>query len=79
VIEFRYADGTFVRGAYEQYVKRQLTKDEALEFNDELWVLRDRKDDNGVTVYVFRTMGDAERLVYERHRGRQHGGHVWRR
>ena len=60
LIEFRYADGKIVAGAYEEFSTRLLSRGDRLEHDDATWVLRDREDRSGVTVYVFTPIEDAD-------------------
>ena len=60
LIEFRYADGNIVIGAYEQFSTRPSTKGQCLKHDSATWVLRDREDRGGVTVYVFTPFDDAD-------------------
>jgi hypothetical protein len=53
LIEFRYADGRLVSGEYATYTSSKLTKGDRLEFDGSEWVMRDRVDRGGVTVYLF--------------------------
>jgi hypothetical protein len=53
LIEFRYADGRHVSGEYAAYATGPLTKGDRLDFDGSEWVLRDREDRGGVTVYLF--------------------------
>jgi hypothetical protein len=53
LIEFRYADGRLVSGDYAAYASRTLTKGDRLDFDGSEWVMRDRVDRGGVTVYLF--------------------------
>jgi hypothetical protein len=53
VIEFRYVDGRRVSGEYAEYASWTLTKGDRLDFDGSEWVLRDRVDRDGVTVYLF--------------------------
>ena len=53
LIEFRYADGRHVSGEYAAYASWPLTKGDRLDFDGSEWVLRDRVDRGGVTVYLF--------------------------
>jgi hypothetical protein len=56
-IEFLYADGRVVTGSYENYAGRHLAKGDGLEFDDTDWVMYDRVDRAGVTVYLCRPAG----------------------
>lgn len=53
VIEFRYADGRRVSGEYGEYTSSKLNKGDRLVFDGAEWVMRDREDRGGVTVYLF--------------------------
>jgi len=53
-IEFRYADGRVVTGDYEDHAPRHLTKGAEVEFDGTDWVMYDRVDRAGVTVYLCR-------------------------
>jgi hypothetical protein len=52
LIEFRYADGRRVSGDYATYTSSKLTKGDRLDFDGSEWVMRDREDRGGVTVYL---------------------------
>ena len=54
IIEFRYRDGQVVRGDYEEYTERYLTRGETFEFGGGDWVMYDREDRLGVTVFLCR-------------------------
>ena len=55
MIEFRYADGYVVSGRYEDYAQRRfLNQGDSLEYDNQKWVLFDRVDRAGVTVYLCR-------------------------
>jgi hypothetical protein len=53
LIEFRYPDGRAVSGEYDTYASSKLNKGDRLDFDGFEWVLRDRVDRGGVTVYLF--------------------------
>jgi hypothetical protein len=53
LIEFRYADGRIVTGEYAEYAPRLLARGDRLDFDGSEWILRDRLDRAGVTVYLF--------------------------
>jgi hypothetical protein len=54
VIEFRHLDGRVVAGEYEHYVSRRLGRGETFESDGVAWVMYDREDRAGVTVYLCR-------------------------
>jgi hypothetical protein len=53
LIEFQYADGRIVTGEYGEYAPKLLSKGDRLDFDGSGWLLRDRVDRGGVTVYLF--------------------------
>jgi hypothetical protein len=53
LIEFRYPDGRLVSGDYDAYTSSKLSKGDRLDFDGAEWVMRDRIDRGGVTVYLF--------------------------
>jgi hypothetical protein len=60
LIEFRYADGRLVSGEYAEYASSQMTKGDRLDFDESEWVLRDRVDRGGVTVYLFSPSDESD-------------------
>jgi hypothetical protein len=52
LIELRFPDGDTVRLDYEQFTSAQLGRGDQLEYEGRSWVMRDREDRAGVTVYV---------------------------
>jgi hypothetical protein len=54
LIEFRYRDGRVVSGDYASYAERRLNRGDRLEFDELVWVMYDREDRGGVTVYLCR-------------------------
>ena len=63
LIEFRHRDGTKVVDAYEKFSTQHLVRGDHLEFDGAQWALRDRLDRDGVAVYVFTEIGEAELMV----------------
>jgi hypothetical protein len=53
LIEFRYADGEVVTGAFAKYSPRPMTKGDRIEYDGVDWLMYDREDRGGVTVHLF--------------------------
>ena len=53
MIELQSLDGTTVADAYERFTSRTLTRGDRLEHDGVMWLMRDREDRAGVTVYLF--------------------------
>ena len=60
LIEFVYGDGCVVTGVYEDFAERHLTQGAAIEFDEAAWVMYDRVDRGGVTVYLCRPVHDQD-------------------
>jgi hypothetical protein len=71
-IEFRYPDGRVVTGEYESYADRRLARGDRVQFDGSAWLLRDRVDRAGVTVYVFTPAQESDGPGVES-RGRARG------
>jgi uncharacterized SAM-dependent methyltransferase len=54
LIELQYADGSVVTGDYDDYVLKHLNRGDQFEFREEGWVMYDRVDRLGVTVFLCR-------------------------
>jgi len=54
LIELRYPDGRTVTGDYQEYVNRYLNRGDRFEFLEMDWVMYDREDRRGVTVFLCR-------------------------
>ena len=54
LIEFRFPDGTVVTGEYDDYATKYLNRGDEFEFREIDWVMYDREDRRGVTVFVCR-------------------------
>ena len=54
LIEFRYPDGHVVTGDYDDYADKQLNRGDRFESLDMGWVMYDRVDRLGVTVFLCR-------------------------
>jgi hypothetical protein len=54
LIELRYPDGSVVTGEYDDFAKKYLNRGDEFEFSDMGWVMYDREDRRGVTVFVCR-------------------------
>jgi hypothetical protein len=54
LIELRYPDGQVVTGDYDDYVVRHLNRGDRFEFREMDWVMYDRVDRLGVTVFLCR-------------------------
>jgi hypothetical protein len=53
VIAFQYPDGRLVSGDYDAYASSKLTKGDRLNSDGAAWIMRDRADRSGITVYLF--------------------------
>jgi hypothetical protein len=73
-IEFRFPDGQLITGDYETFTRMQLQRGSRLEHEGTTWVMRDREDRAGVTVYLFTPAEDDDDIVGERPRARSHRG-----
>ena len=69
LIELRFPEGRRVTAEYETVTRVQLQRGEQLEYEGVGWVMRDREDRDGVTVYVFTPVREDE-LTDERPRAR---------
>jgi hypothetical protein len=54
IIEFRYPDGRVVSGDYEDHAERYLGRGDTFQSDDTDWVMYDRVDRGGVTVFLCR-------------------------
>ena len=61
LIEFRFPDGSVVTGEYDDYAKKYLNRGDELEFQEIDWVMYDREDRRGVTVFVCRPVVAASK------------------
>jgi hypothetical protein len=59
LIELRYPDGAVVTGDYDDYVDKHLNRGDRFEFKDTGWVMYDRVDRLGVTVFLCRPADEA--------------------
>jgi len=73
LIEFRFPEGRRLTAEYETLTRVQLQRGERLEYEGVGWVMRDREDREGVTVYVFTPVREDE-LTDERPRARLRRG-----
>jgi hypothetical protein len=73
LIELRFPDGRKVTAEYETVTRVQLQRGERLDYEGTGWVMRDREDREGVTVYVFTPVRENESVV-ERPRARLRRG-----
>jgi hypothetical protein len=76
LIECRFPDGRVISGDYETFTRVDLQRGERLEHEGRSWVMRDREDRAGVTVYVFTPAESGEEPVAERTRARRRRGHA---
>ena len=63
LIEFRFPDGSVVSGEYDDYAKKYLNRGDELEFQEIDWVMYDREDRRGVTVFVCRPVVVASKTA----------------
>jgi hypothetical protein len=54
LIELQYDDGRVVSGDYDHYTNKYLNRGDQFEFGDVGWVMYDREDRRGVTVFLCR-------------------------
>jgi hypothetical protein len=54
LIELRYPDGSIVTGDYDDYAVKHLNRGDRFEARDMGWVMYDRVDRRGVTVFLCR-------------------------
>jgi hypothetical protein len=54
LIELRYPDGSIVTGDYDDYADKHLNRGDRFEFLEMGWVMYDRVDRRGVTVFLCR-------------------------
>ena len=59
LIELRYPDGRVVTGDYDHYAVKHLNRGDQFEYLDEGWVMYDRVDRLGVTVFLCRPADEA--------------------
>jgi hypothetical protein len=66
LIELRYPDGQIVTGDYDEYVNKHLNRGDRFECLDMGWVMYDRVDRLGVTVFLCRpdVADDAAPLTF---------------
>jgi hypothetical protein len=70
LIEFRYADGAVVSGDYAWFSSRTMTKGDRLDYDGQCWLMYDREDRAGVTVYLFSPgVGESHSRARIRQRG----------
>jgi hypothetical protein len=60
LIELRYPDGRIVTGDYHDYTNKHLNRGDQFEFQEMGWVLYDREDRRGVTVFLCRPAVGAD-------------------
>ena len=54
LIELRYPNGEVVTGDYDEYVAKHINRGDRFEFHEMGWVMYDRVDRLGVTVFLCR-------------------------
>jgi hypothetical protein len=73
-IEFQFPDGQLITGDYETFTRVQLQRGSRLDHDGTSWVMRDREDRAGVTVYLFTPADADDDINTERPRARSHRG-----
>jgi hypothetical protein len=73
-IEFRFPDGRLIVGDYESFTRAQLHRGGRLDHDGTCWVMRDREDRAGVTVYLFTPVEEGDELYSQPPRARSHRG-----
>jgi hypothetical protein len=59
LIELQYQDGSVVSGDYDDYTQKYLNRGDQFEFGDVGWVMYDREDRRGVTVFLCRPVEET--------------------
>jgi hypothetical protein len=60
LIELRYPDGRVVTGDYQDYADKYLNRGDSFQFQETGWVMYDRLDREGVTVFLCRPVDGAD-------------------
>ena len=59
LIELQYQDGSVVSGDYDDYTHKYLNRGDQFEFGEVGWVMYDREDRRGVTVFLCRQVEET--------------------